>query len=157
MFAKSLLNSSMRIVNNLADAEDMVQEAFTDAFRNIHMYHDNVPFEGWLRRICINKSISHLRKNSRYFIDADSLPLANVAEEDVVNEELFALDVQRIKLALSTLPHMQQMVFNMYVLEDLPQSEIAELLGMSHANVRTMYHRTKAKILSIIKTEAYHE
>lgn len=61
-YAKPMLNSSMRILNNIADAEDMVQEAFIDAFNNLESFTYKSSFEAWLRRIVINKSISLLRK-----------------------------------------------------------------------------------------------
>lgn len=157
LYAKPMLNSSMRIVNNLADAEDMVQEAFCDAFSKIHSYRPEVPFEGWLRRIVINRSISHVRKKRGFLVDIEGIPVADKQDEETVDEGLFEYDVKRVKWALQQLPRPQQLIFNLFVIDEVPQDEIATMLGISHANVRTTYHRVKNKIFNMLKSETYHE
>ena len=62
-YAKAMYNTSLRIVNNPADAEDLVQESFIDAFRNIEGFNYKSTFGAWMKRIVINKSINHLRDN----------------------------------------------------------------------------------------------
>jgi DNA-directed RNA polymerase specialized sigma24 family protein len=57
-----MYNTSLRIVNNTGDAEDVVQEAFTDAFRSLEDFHYKSTFGAWLKRIVINKSINYLRR-----------------------------------------------------------------------------------------------
>ena len=52
-----MYNTSLRIVNNTADAEDVLQEAFLDAFRSLHDFHYRSTFGAWLKKIVINKSI----------------------------------------------------------------------------------------------------
>src|ERR1700744_3259245 len=59
-YAKAMYNTSVRIVNHPGDAEDVLQEAFTDAFRSLGDVHDRSTFGAWLKRIVINKSINHL-------------------------------------------------------------------------------------------------
>ena len=61
-YAKAMYNTSLRIVNNTGDAEDVTQEAFTDAFRSLEDFHYKSTFGAWLKRIVINKSINYLRK-----------------------------------------------------------------------------------------------
>ncbi|MBZ4188158.1 RNA polymerase sigma factor [Niabella beijingensis] len=151
-YAKPMLNSSMRIVNNIADAEDMVQEAFIDAFNNLESFTYKSSFEAWLRRIVINKSISLLRKRKITWAVVD---LSGTAAEESgeTNEEQFEFDVQRIRTAIRTLPENYRIIFNLFVIDELKQDEIAALLNISHNNVRTIYHRAKKKVLDILKSD----
>lgn len=156
-YARSMLNSSMRIVNNLADAEDMVQEAFIDAFKKLDSFTYKSPFEAWLRRIVINKSISLLRKKKAVWVDITTVAAADKTDEDELDESRFHFEVQRVKDAVSQLPGNYKLVFNLYCMDGLPQEEIAQLLGIAHSNVRILYHRAKKKILETLEKEAYYE
>lgn len=155
-YAKSMLNSSMRILNNLADAEDMVQDAFVDAFKKLDTYTYKSPFEAWLKRIVINKSISHLRKKKSIWVDITTVQASDKSDDDSVDEDLFNFEVQRVKKAISLLPENYKLVFNLYAIDGLPQEEIGTLLGIAHNNVRIQYHRAKKKILEIIEKEEYY-
>ena len=62
IYYKSMYNTSLRIVNDLMEAEDLMQESFLSAFRKIDTYKGNVSFGAWLKRIVINKSIDYLRR-----------------------------------------------------------------------------------------------
>lgn len=151
-YAKMLLNSSYRIVQNLADAEDITQEAFVDAFRSLNKYSGTHSFEGWLRRIVINKSISFLRRKRPQWLEIEKVSVSEDSSA-AINEEGFALDVQRVKEAIATLPQQLQLVFTLFAIDDLPQQEIAEMLGISHSNVRVIYYRAKNKILEQLKSQ----
>jgi RNA polymerase sigma factor (sigma-70 family) len=152
-YAKAMLNSSMRIVNNLADAEDMVQDAFVDAFKKIETYQFNSPFEAWLRRIVINKSISFLRKKKAIWVDVTTVPIADAADDEVIDENQFTYTLQRVQQAVEKLPAQYKLVFNLFAIDELPQEEIGQLLGIAHNNVRIQYHRAKKKILEILQNE----
>lgn len=156
-YAKSLLNSSMRILNNLADAEDIVQDAFVDAFRKLDSFTYNCPFEAWLKRIVINKSISFLRKKKVLWIDITSVAAPDKSDDDRVDEDLFSFEVQRVKKAISQLPENYRLVFNLYAIDGLPQEEIGVLLGIAHNNVRIQYHRARKKILETLQKEECYE
>ncbi|WP_317236069.1 RNA polymerase sigma factor [Niabella hibiscisoli] len=54
---------------------------------------------------------------------------------------------------MEALPEGFRTIVNLYVMEGIPQQEIAELLGISHATVRTQYHRAKKKILTLLQKE----
>ncbi|WP_431211162.1 RNA polymerase sigma factor [Puia sp. P3] len=71
-----MYNTSLRIVNHTGDAEDVTQEAFTDAFRSLEDFHYKSTFGAWLKRIVINKSINQLRRRKMDLIDIDKLTSA---------------------------------------------------------------------------------
>ncbi|TAH03816.1 MAG: RNA polymerase sigma factor [Sphingobacteriales bacterium] len=151
-YAKAMYNTSLRIVNNTADAEDVLQDAFTDAFKHLNEFRYNSTFGAWLKRIVINKSISLLRKRKMQLVDIDSNPVAdNSAETDGIDETAFAFKVDAVKQAIALLPDGYRTVVNLYLVEAIPQEEIGTLLGISHNTVRTQYHRAKQKLLTILK------
>ncbi len=61
-YSKAMYNTSLRIMNNSGDAEDVLQESFCDAFAAIGSFAYKSTFGAWLKRIVINKSINALRK-----------------------------------------------------------------------------------------------
>ena len=150
-YAKAMYNTSLRIVNHTGDAEDVMQEAFTDAFRSLEDFHYKSTFGAWLKRIVINKSINQLRKRKMDLIDIDKTNIGNVAEEDGPDEKELELKVEDIKKAVALLPNGYRTVLTLYLFEGYDQEEIAEILGVSHATVRTQYMRAKKKLLQYIK------
>ncbi len=150
-YAKAMYNTSLRIVNHTGDAEDVMQEAFTDAFRSLEDFHYKSTFGAWLKRIVINKSINQLRKRKMDLIDIEKTNIGNVAEEDGPDEQELHLKVEDIKKAVALLPNGYRTVLTLYLFEGYDQEEIAEILGVSHATVRTQYMRAKKKLLQYIK------
>ena len=74
-----MFNTALRIVNNTADAEDILQEAFTDAFRQLKDFEGRSTFGAWLKQIVIYKSIGMLKKKKMAFVEMDESH--DVAEE----------------------------------------------------------------------------
>ncbi|MGE9314368.1 RNA polymerase sigma factor [Niabella sp. CJ426] len=152
-YAKAMLNSSMRVLNNLADAEDTVQEAFIDAFNGLDKFTYKSSFEAWLRRIVINKSISLLRKKKIQWVDAEITNI-NAGDDTELDEDDFSADIDRIKRAIAKLPENYRVIFNLFVIDGLKQEEIAALLNISHNNVRTIYHRARKKVIDTVNAIA---
>jgi RNA polymerase sigma-70 factor (ECF subfamily) len=150
-YAKAMYNTSLRIVNHTADAEDVVQEAFSDAFRALEEFSYKSTFGAWLKRIVINKSINQLRKRKMDLIDLEKTQIGQMPEEDSIDENEVQLKVEDIKKAVTQLPNGYRTVLTLYLFEGYDQEEIAEILKVSHATVRTQYMRAKQKLLQLIK------
>ena len=153
-YSKAMYNTSLRIVNNTGDAEDVVQEAFTDAFRSLEDFHYKSTFGAWLKRIVINKSINYLRKRKMDMIDIDKTNIGHLPEEDTTDEQEIQMKVEDIKRAVGLLPNGYRTVLTLYLFEGYDQEEIAEILQVSHATVRTQYMRAKQKLVQHIKQGA---
>jgi RNA polymerase sigma factor (sigma-70 family) len=151
-YAKAMYNTSLRIVNNVGDAEDVIQDAFVDAFKHLNDFRYNSTFGAWLKRIVINKSITLLRKKKMQLVDVE---LANISEsradEESIDEDAFEYKVEEVRKAIQQLPDGYRTVVNLYLMEEIPQEEIGNMLGISHNTVRTQYHRAKQKLLTILK------
>jgi RNA polymerase sigma factor (sigma-70 family) len=150
-YAKAMYNTSLRIVNHTGDAEDVLQEAFTDAFRSLEEFHYKSTFGAWLKRIVINKSINLLRKRKMNLIDIEKTNIGHLPDEDGPDEQEMQMKVEDIKRAVGLLPNGYRTVLTLYLFEGYDQEEIAEIMQVSHATVRTQYMRAKAKLLQYIK------
>ncbi len=155
-YAASVYNSVSRMLTNSAEAEDMLQEAFCVAFEQLDRLQNQDNFEGWVKRIAINRTVSFLRKKKHVFKD-DYFYEAIVDEEHDISEEfLFQRQVDDVKKAIEALPEGYRTIVSLYLFEEIPQEEIAHMLGLSYSTVRTQYHRAKKKIyLSLIDKQDY--
>ena len=146
-----MFNTSLRIVNNVSDAEDVLQDAFVDAFKHLKDFRYNSTFGAWLKRIVINKSISLLRKKKLSLVDIDSTQVADRGDTESVDEAAFEYKVEEVRKAIQSLPDGYRAVVSLFLLEEIPQEEIGVMLGISHNTVRTQYHRAKQKLIAILK------
>jgi len=150
-YSKAMFNTSLRIVNNTADAEDVLQESFLDAFRSLHDFHYRSTFGAWLKKIVINKSINILRKRRNDLVDMENTELQALPEEEGINEEEIKYRVEEVKKMITRLPDGYRTVLSLYLLEGYDHEEISQILNISHNTVRTQYVRAKQKLLSLIK------
>jgi RNA polymerase sigma factor (sigma-70 family) len=156
-YAAAMYNTSLRIVNNATDAEDIVQESFIAAFRKIDDFDYQSSFGAWMKRIVINRSLNHLRSRKIKFIDIGSTSLSGQEEESAVNEEEFGFRVDEVKKAVALLPDGYRTVFTLSAFEGYANEQIASLLGITPSTVRTQYHRARKQLLLIIKGDRHEK
>ncbi|HEY4326663.1 MAG TPA: RNA polymerase sigma factor [Mucilaginibacter sp.] len=151
-------NTILRLVSHTAEAEDLLQESFVAAFEGIKSFRNTGGFRAWVKRIAINKSIDRIRKRKLRFVELEPERTLTVEEDDEnIDEEAFAYTMEAVNSAIEALPDGYRTVFNLYVVEGIPQAEIAEMLGLENTTVRTQYHRAKQKILMILREGGYDE
>jgi RNA polymerase sigma factor (sigma-70 family) len=156
-YAVAVFNSSYRLVDNVHDAEDILQQVFVIVFSDIKKMKGVNSFKAWITRLAINKSISYLRKNKMYFSEIEETVVVDTSEEDISLKRLFECKIDDVKNAIAQLPVEARTITNLFLLEDMPQEEIAGLLGLSHNAVRGQYHRARKKIIQTLKNKRYHE
>jgi RNA polymerase sigma factor (sigma-70 family) len=152
-YSKAMYNSALRIVNNVSDAEDVLQEAFTDAFVQLKTFEKKSTFGAWLKQIVIYKSINTLKKRKLVFDDLSNKE-ENISDENVLNEEEIWFAVDNVKQQLKKLPDGYRTVLSLNLLEGYDNEEIATILNVSHSTVRTQYIRGKQKLLQLLKLQA---
>ena len=150
-YAKAMYNTSLRIVDNTADAEDVLQEAFVDAFRSLNDFHYHSTFGAWLKRIVINKSINILRKRRMNLVELDQNHGYAIMDENQPDDQEIQYKVEQVKKAIQKLADGYRTVLSLYLLEGYDHEEISEILGITHNTVRTQYVRAKQKLLMILK------
>jgi len=150
-YNKAVFNTILRLVTDFAQAQDLLQEVFMALYQEIMKGREIQHFVHFSRRVAANKAISFLRTNKRLMVFEDYRD--QVVEEEAEDEDLYAMKVEGVKKAIEALPEGFRTIVNLYVMEGVPQQEIADLLGISHATVRTQYHRAKKKILTLLQKE----
>jgi len=152
--SRAVYNTILRLIEHTAEAEDVLQESFVVAFQKIEGYKNTGGFRAWVKRIAINKSIERLRKRKIRLVELE--PEYSL-EEEVMDEEAFEFTMSKVNTAIEALPEGYRVIFILFAIENLPHTEIAQMLGMENGAVRTKYHRAKHKLLSSLKEEGYHE
>lgn len=148
LYSKAMFNAAYRIVNNREEAEDMLQEAFTDCFRSIGSYRSESTFGAWLKTIVINKCINRLRKREAELVYVDDYQSVERPGEE--EEEVTWPDISVIAKAAEKLPDGYRVVFSLYLLEGYDHAEISQIMNISESTSKTQYLRAKNKLKKIL-------
>lgn len=146
-----MYNTCLRIVNNGADAEDIVQESFIEAFRNLGSYRHETTFGGWLKRICVNRCINFLKKRKVSWEDLEMEDLPGEEPPDSAADLDMSFEVHAVKKGILSLPAGYRTVLGLYLLEGYDHEEIAIITGLAESTIRTQYIRGKQRLLQILK------
>lgn len=147
-----MYNSSMRIIGNKEDAEDVMQEAFLSAFKKLDTYKGEVSFGAWLKKIVINRSLDHLKKKKVFFEEINE----KVIDEQSPVMEIREINMPKIKKAIGQLPEGYRVVLSLYLLEGYDHDEISEILGISNSSSRSQLLRAKLKLKDyLVKDEVF--
>jgi len=150
-YSKAMYNTCLRLLNNTAEAEDVLQESFIEAFKNLERFEYRTSFGGWLKQICINRAINQLKKRKIDLVDIEQVSGYDHAGEAPVDEIEISLQVEAVKKAIMKLPDGYRTVLNLYLLEGYDHEEIAEILQVAESTTRTQYMRAKQKLLQFLK------
>jgi len=152
LYYKAMYNTSLRIVNDTMEAEDIMQEAFLSAFEKIDTYSGTVSFGAWLKRIVINRSLDALSRRKAIFEDIElHVGIRDESSEDIVRKEELDIKVEEVKEAINGLPDGYRIILSLYLLEGYDHDEIAEILEISSSTSRSQLSRAKQKLISEMK------
>lgn len=164
----SLVKVARYYVGSDATANDVAQETWMAVVRGIDRFEGRSSFKTWLLRICVNRARSiGTREHRQVPIDPTEqgpsvpanrfdeggawtdppTPFSDSIDEAVSNAELVAA----VRGAISALGDPQQSVVTLRDVEGLSTQEVAELLGLSVANVRVILHRGRAKVRELVE------
>lgn len=144
-YAPRIFRVCMGYVNDQELARDLTQETFISVWQNLPSFRHQSHISTWIFRIATNNCLRAIERSKR--IQKTELPssLPNITEDDSSGEKLKALYA-----CIAELPERERIIISL-VLEDLPQIEIADITGLSHANVRVKIHRIKEKLAQKLK------
>ncbi|MBN2682755.1 MAG: sigma-70 family RNA polymerase sigma factor [Bacteroidales bacterium] len=145
MYYKAMFNTSLRILNNSFEAEDIMQEAFLTAFTRINEYQGKVSFGAWLKKIVINKSLDELKKKKPFFEDVEKIPQFSTEEPENLEENV-SYKIEMIKAAIKNLADGYRIILSLYLLEGYDHEEIGEILSISPSTSRSQFTRAKRKL-----------
>jgi RNA polymerase sigma-70 factor (ECF subfamily) len=152
LYYKAMYNTSLRIVNDSMEAEDVMQEAFLSAFEKINTYSGTVSFGAWLKRIVVNRSLDVLGRRKAIFEELDGHDgIRDNSIEDAEDREETETRVEEVKAAIERLPEGYRVILSLYLIEGYDHDEIAEMLNISSSTSRSQLSRAKQKLVSEIK------
>jgi RNA polymerase sigma-70 factor (ECF subfamily) len=153
LYYKAMYNTSLRIVNDTAEAEDIMQDSFLDAFQRLESYSGEGSFGSWLKRIVINRSLDYLRKaKETVSFEEVEYDMPDVPSDN--REEEVQYQVSEVKKAISELPEDYRVVLSLFLLEGYDHEEISQILQISNQLSRTRYSRARQKLLGLLKEKS---
>ena len=160
LYSRAMFNICVRIMNSREEAEDMLQESFSDAFMKLETFRYESAFGAWLKRIVINRCINEIqkRKTDLEFFD-DMNPFENTDDDIWTDEREYQnqLTVKNVKKAMEQLPKGSRMIFSLYLLEGYDHVEISEILNISESNSKSQYMRARLRVKEILSEMQFVE
>lgn len=141
-------------VQDEEDRKDLFQEVLTNIWRGLDRFEGRSKVSTWIYRIAVNTSMAYFRKQFRESNKKEGF------EQDLENETVETSSeheqdsIRRLHLAISGLNKLEKAIVSL-MLEEVPQKEIAEVMGFSENNIRVKIHRIKNKLKSILKTYSH--
>ena len=148
LYINAMYNICIRLVGSKEDAEDVIQDSFVDAFKNLNRFRFESTFGAWLKKIVINKSINflNLKKIPITTLDNHEYYLTNEADQ-----KFEAQDIEKIKKGIELLPNGYKQIISLYLIEGYDHAEIGGILEISVSTSKSQFHRAKKKLIEIIK------
>ena len=153
LYAKAMYNICYRMMNNREEAEDMLQESFSEAFHSLPTFRFDSAFGAWLKRITINKCINALKKKKADLVLVDNLP--ELPGDDDSDNDMPGLSVAQVTQAMEQLPEGYRVVFSLYMLEGYDHGEIAQIMGISEATSKSQFSRARQRMKEIITNQLH--
>ncbi len=140
-------------VGDYAEAQDLTGLTFLKAFENIDSYEfRDVAFSSWLYRIAHNLVVDHFRRQSRReTVSIEEHPQLPDQEGNPDEDVFLEMDFERLYDALSKLTHNQREVIILKFIENLSNSQVAEIMGISVGAVKSTQKRGLASLYRILR------
>ncbi|WP_299228524.1 sigma-70 family RNA polymerase sigma factor [uncultured Psychroserpens sp.] len=140
MYKDDLYVLCLKYCKNKEEAQDNLQDAFLNIFSKIKSYKGKGSFEGWMKRITINKAIDKYKRDKHINIEINNDILIDNHFDSTSFE---SIPISNILKHIQELPPQYRLVFNLYELDNYTHKEISKLLGISVNTSKSNLHRAK--------------
>ncbi len=134
--------------NNNDLAQDIAQETFIIVWQQLPKFRNEANIGTWIFRIASNNCLRQIEKENRFPKSALPINLNEEKEEDIEPK------IQLLYRFIAELPETDRIIISLE-LENIKQSEIANIVGLSEANIRVKIHRIKEKLTKKFKQNGY--
>ena len=145
-FSPKIFRICLGYFNDIEIAKDLTQETFISVIENYNSFRNDSNIGTWIFRIATNKCLRQIEDNTR----KNNIKLQFAVEYDEINIEIEEEEKLFLRKCIVELPEVERLIISLY-LEDLSQEKIAEVVGLSHANVRVKVHRIKEHLIKKFK------
>ena len=152
LYKKPLYWHIRKMVLSHDDADDVLQNTFIKVFKNIHAFNHDSKLYSWMYRIATNEAITFInQKAKKQRVELSDLQTEMASElqfdNDFTGDEIQLL----LQKAIVTLPHKQQVVFNMKYFDEMKYTEMSEILDTSVGALKSSYFHAVNKIEEYLK------
>lgn len=140
-----------RICGNMQDAEDVVQESFVKAYRNLKSFRSDSKFSTWLYRIVYNTVVT-LSKSSIWIArnEADLENAAHLSREETNINLNHIEQKEMVNQILQKMPKGEALLLTLYYMEDHSVKEIGKITGLNESNVKVKLFRARALFKEVL-------
>lgn len=143
LFAPKMLSVCRQYLKHMEEAEAVMLSGFLKVFTRLDSFKGEGSFEGWIRRIMVNESISRLRQNKNLEFRSEQ-EIENSMDHAAYIES--AMEVEEIQKLIDELADGYRTVFILYAVEGYKHSEIAELLNISENTSKTQLYKARKQL-----------
>ncbi len=129
------------------EAEDILVTAFTKIFERIGQFKGEGSFEGWIKRIMVNESLTFIRRNRSMYVETELEQADREPDYNKLSDHLEAEDLMNM---IQQLPAGYRVVFNMYAIDGYSHKEIAEQLGISENTSKSQLSRARVYLQKML-------
>jgi RNA polymerase sigma-70 factor, ECF subfamily len=152
---KRVYSVCLLMTRDIAEAEDLTQEAFLQMFRAIGSFRGDAAFSTWLYRVAVNIVLMKLRRKSPpvFSLDEPMSPESPSLRHDFGRSDqtlIGAVDRIALRRAIQELPEGCRRIFALHEVEGYQHHEIAQLLGCSVGNSKSQLHKAKLKMRELL-------
>jgi RNA polymerase sigma-70 factor (ECF subfamily) len=144
-FAPKMLSVCRNYIKDVHQAEDVMITAFMKVFVHLKNFESKGSFEGWIRRIMVNESISFIRAQKKVSFLEDEY-----YKEQGFNNTESNFSVEDIQSLIDNLPEGYKMIFNLYAIEGYKHKEIAEMLGINEGTSKSQLSHARKMLQELI-------
>jgi RNA polymerase sigma factor (sigma-70 family) len=141
--SKKVYFACIRYMNNSDDAQDVLQETFITVFQKVNEFKNEGSFEGWVKRIAVNKCLEKIRAKKLPMFSTDNLEAYQNINEEIIDEIEWNNKEMTMMQCLSELPENYRIIINMAIIESYSHQQIAAFFGISESNSRIQLMRAK--------------
>ncbi len=158
---KRVYSLCLLMTGDIADAEDLTQDAFIQVFRKLATFRGDSAFSTWLYRVAVNTVLMSLRKRKPKQVSLDEPVCINdsfVPRDFGKDDPELSSTVDRLALirAIKELPEGYRKIFLLHEVEGYQHHEIASMLGCSVGNSKSQLHKAKLRIRELLMIDGTH-
>lgn len=153
-YSRPIHSLILKVTQNKEDAEELAQDTFMKAFKNLSSFKGDCSFSTWIYRIAYNTAISSVRKKRHEFLTIEEATLDNVSEEEAAN--LFGQTesterILRLEAALGQLPPDERALILLFYWKEKTIEEMVSITGLTASNVKVKLYRIRKKLFVLLK------
>lgn len=152
-----MLAAAFRICKNQTAAEDVLQESFLKAYKNLKSFRGDAKFSTWLYKIVVNEALQKQRKQDKHQPEISEGEI----EGGDINSSLDSLKIDEqskyIDFAMKKLNSREALVLQLFYLDELSLKEVADIMEVKSEHVKVLLYRARKQFYNVLSLELRHE